>query len=270
MLRSRRRALRLAVLLSLATLGGAAAQGSAPPSTFVPGYLSREALAALGHAPPPPADDTADRAAYESTRALKGSPRWALATADVPLDRDAPRRVFACALGGPAPEPVVALLDRVKTDAGLATGPAKSKYARLRPFAKEAAPRTCTTMTPDQATQSYPSGHASIGWAWALVLAELVPERAEAVLARGRAFGESRAVCGVHYPSDVAAGRDIAAGVVARLHADPAFRADLERARAALATEKPAATTPACASEAASLLIALSPAKAGTPVPAPR
>lgn len=109
-------------------------------------------------------------------------------------------------------------------------------------------------MSEREATRSYPSGHAAIGWAWGLVLAELAPERAPALLARGRAFGESRAVCGLHHPSDVAAGRDIAAGVVARLHADPVFRADMERARSAMAAAPaPASPAPACAVEAALL-----------------
>jgi acid phosphatase (class A) len=38
-------------------------------------------------------------------------------------------------------------------------------------------------------------------------------------------------VCGVHYPSDVEAGRTIGAAVVARLHAEPAFQADLAAAK---------------------------------------
>jgi hypothetical protein len=104
-------------------------------------------------------------------------------------------------------------------------------------------------MAADQAGQSYPSGHASIGWAWALVLADLAPDRAEAILARGRAFGESRAVCGVHFPSDIAAGQDIGGHVVTRLYAEPAFRADLERARGAVGLAGP--VTEACQAEAA-------------------
>jgi acid phosphatase (class A) len=77
---------------------------------------------------------------------------------------------------------------------------------------------------------SYPSGHTAIGWAWALILTEIAPERADAILARGRAFGESRVVCNVHWHSDVVAGRFMGAAAVARLHADPGFRAELEAA----------------------------------------
>ena len=40
---------------------------------------------------------------------------------------------------------------------------------------------------------SYPSGHSALGWGWALVLAELNPDRADALFQRGRDFGQSRA-----------------------------------------------------------------------------
>lgn len=82
---------------------------------------------------------------------------------------------------------------------------------------------------------SYPSGHTAVSWAWALILIEISPAQTDAILARGRAFGESRNVCNVHWHSDVVQGRVIGAATVARLHADPAFRADLEAAKAELA-----------------------------------
>jgi acid phosphatase (class A) len=50
-------------------------------------------------------------------------------------------------------------------------------------------------------------------------------------LERGRAFGESRLVCNVHWASDVIEGRVIAAATVARLHANPDFLADLRNAK---------------------------------------
>ena len=102
---------------------------------------------------------------------------------------------------------------------------------------------------------SYPSGHSSLGWAWALILSEIDPEHANAILARGRAFGESRVICGVHWQSDVEEGRFMGASAVARLHADPAFRADLEAARAELAgiRAKNLKPTRDCRAEAAAM-----------------
>lgn len=70
-----------------------------------------------------------------------------------------------------------------------------------------------------------------MGWAWALILSELAPDRADAILARGLAYGESRVICGVHYASDVEAGRLVGAAMVARLKADPTFQSDFIEAR---------------------------------------
>ena len=98
--------------------------------------------------------------------------------------------------------------------------------------------RAATCIAPEPwlaASGSYPSGHAALGWAWALVLTEMAPERADAILARGMAYGESRVICGVHYSSDVEAGRLVGAVLVARLKADPAFQADFAVAARELA-----------------------------------
>ncbi len=104
---------------------------------------------------------------------------------------------------------------------------------------------------------SYPSGHTATGWGWALILAEISPREADTILARGCAFGESRNVCNVHWHSDVVQGRLIAAGTVARLHANSAFRADLEAARTELAYIRSKGLKPTrdCNAEAAALAI---------------
>ncbi len=123
--------------------------------------------------------------------------------------------------------------DQITTPLGAAVGLAKNRYARERPFEVDTAVAPCiATDARLRESGSYPSGHAAFGWAWALVLAELDPSHADAILARGREYGDSRVVCGVHYPSDVDAGRVLAAAALARLHADADFRAAIERARA--------------------------------------
>ena len=124
------------------------------------------------------------------------------------------------------------VLRRTLADAGLSTYGAKNHYARARPFMGNNEP----ICTPDdeeglRKDGSYPSGHTAIGWAWALILCEVVPERTDAILARGREFGQSRVVCNVHWQSDVDEGRIMAAAAVARLHADKGFRHDLEEAK---------------------------------------
>lgn len=122
------------------------------------------------------------------------------------------------------------LLGRMLGDLETIQTPAKRGFTRPRPFVTEPA-ATCIAPEPWLARSgSYPSGHSALGWAWALVLAEMAPDRADAVLARGLAYGESRMICGVHYASDVEAGRLVGAALVSALTANPEFQADYVQA----------------------------------------
>src|SRR5208282_1380091 len=116
---------------------------------------------------------------------------------------------------------------------------------------------TCTPLEEDSLRKngSYPSGHAGIGWAWALMLSEIAPEQADAILARGQAFAQSRVICNVHWDSDVIEGRFMGAATVAVLHSNPAFLADLESAKAELAAARAKGLKPTrdCKAETADL-----------------
>lgn len=205
------------------------------------GFLSLSSqIDSIGLLPAPPAGGTAayaaDEEAYRVTRALRGTPRWAQAVEDANLDFPAAAETFSGAIGVKVSKKetprLYNLLLRTKTDAYRSTGAAKKFYHRLRPFVVND-DATCTPADDPflRKSGSYPSAHSTTGWTWALVLAELVPDRADAILKRGLDFGRSRVICGAHWQSDVAAGRIIGAGVVARLHADPVFRAELAAAR---------------------------------------
>jgi acid phosphatase (class A) len=239
---------------------------SLPPSVaavMASGYLpqaSRPDSRVL--VPPPPAPGSAaqarDDAAAQAALAQKGGARWDLATRDAQLTIPHMTENFACALGvqltAQTTPKILAVLSQATPDLAFSTFGAKTTYKRPRPFMVNGGP----TCTPDQEALlrrdgSYPSGHSAIGWGWGLILAEIAPDRGDAVLARGRAFGQSRVMCNVHWQSDVDEGRTVAAATVARLHADPRFRADLDAARAewqALARPPAAAS---CATEAETL-----------------
>ncbi len=208
------------------------------------GYLPIESLPnSLALLPPPPAAGSTalalDLDVSRNSLALSGSPRWDLAADDANLMFPLAAGTFSCALNAPITEQdtphLYMLICRTLTDAGLATYTAKNSYMRTRPFVVNKEP----TCTPEQdgylkMDGSYPSGHSAIGWAWALILSEISPEQTDAILARGRAFGQSRVICNVHWQSDVIEGRSVGAAVVARLHSDPAFLAAIELARAEL------------------------------------
>ena len=124
------------------------------------------------------------------------------------------------------------LLRRTLADAGLSTYAAKNNYQRSRPFMINNE-RICTPEEEEHLRKdgSYPSGHTAIGWAWALILTEVFPEKTDVILERGKQFGISRNICNVHWYSDVIAGRMMGAATVARLHANPVFLADLAVAK---------------------------------------
>ena len=265
----------LAVMGALLIAAPALAQSTAPrplaPGEIAPGimrgYLSPKDLpSSVALVPPPPADGSAakalDDAISKAGLDFKGTARWALATQDADLKFPHAAGDFSCALGAPVTETdtphLYLLLHRTLTDAGLATYSAKNTYKRARPFMTDGEP-TCTPQDEPALRKdgSYPSGHTSIGWAWALILSEIAPDRQDAILARGRSFGRSRIVCNVHWESDVLEGRFVGAATVARLHADPAFEADLAAARQELAAvrAKGLAPTRDCAAEAAALAL---------------
>ena len=81
---------------------------------------------------------------------------------------------------------------------------------------------------------SYPSGHSTFGVMTAILLAEMVPEKRAELYARGWQFGESRIVGGVHFPTDVEAGRLDATALVAVMMVDRDFQVDLAAAKAEL------------------------------------
>ena len=71
---------------------------------------------------------------------------------------------------------------------------------------------------------SYPSGHTTYGYTESLILALLVPERYQQMVARAAEYGNDRIVMGAHYAMDVLGGRTLSLYDVAHLLAnDPAY-----------------------------------------------
>jgi len=227
-------------------------QGTSPAEVpevrpgILQGYLDTKMLPnSLNLIPVAPIQDDAvqalDNAVSQKYLALQGTPRWEMATNDADLSFPNAAKVFSCALGIPINEKqtpyLYQLLRRTLADAGLSTYTAKKYYQRVRPFMLNRKP----ICTPEdikvlKADGSHPSGHTAVGWAWALILAEISPSHANAILARGRAFGESRIICNVHWHSDVVQGRFMGASTVAILHTDPQFLSDMEAAKKEVAS----------------------------------
>ena len=274
----------LAGTLALSLLAGSATQytTAAPARTqlgtipeihpelglgMLQGYLASSNLPnSLILIPPPPLPGSAayalDLEVAANTFALRDTPRFKLAESDFDLKLPHFINDFSCALGveiTPTNAPYLYnLLCRSFTDIGMSTYAAKNYYKRQRPFQVNgeplAAPEARDFLSKDP---SYPSGHTALGWGFALILSEIAPDRDNEILARGRAFGESRIVCNHHWYSDVVWGRFMGAAVVARLHADPTFAADLAAAKTEYAALRAQGVTPACDCNAEAAALAL-------------
>jgi acid phosphatase (class A) len=124
-------------------------------------------------------------------------------------------------------DPALAPLERSFASTKLRSAPA---YVQATPFplvdSSRMAPAGAKLYSP-----SYPSGHATVGVMMATLLAQMVPERRAALFAHGWAYGDSRVVSGVHFPSDVAAGRVLGTMLVQLMQEGARFRADFRASR---------------------------------------
>lgn len=234
-----------------------------PHFQLAPGYIPKEKLPnSLDLLGPPPGPASAayarDEEARNATVPLRGSARASQARLDADLQFPQPARNFSCAMGIDITEAqtphLYRLMQKVLTDAGLSTYGVKNTYNRVRPFVVH----NEGTCFPEQESLlrndgSYPSGHTAAGWAWALILAEINPDRANTLFKRGLEFGQSRVVCNAHWQSDVDAGRIMGAATVALLQNYAEFRADLDAARKEVLAAKAKSPAPGmdCGAEVA-------------------
>ena len=128
-----------------------------------------------------------------------------------------------------------ALFKAVEAEAKQATDEAKNLFKRPRPYhvAPDRFPHSIEHEDPTH--YSYPSGHSTRGTVFALLLAELFPEQREALLEKGREVGWLRVQGGVHYPTDIYAGRVLGQELARDFLRSPEFQAALAAARAELA-----------------------------------
>ena len=107
----------------------------------------------------------------------------------------------------------------------------KAHFLRKRPF-EYFNDHILTTWEEDElrGEGSYPSGHTIRGWSAALLLAEINPEAANEIFARGWEYGESRVIVGAHWQSDVDASRAAASIAYDKLQTSPVFRKQMARA----------------------------------------
>jgi acid phosphatase (class A) len=181
---------------------------------------------------PPPApgspQDKADLQAVLQAQNSRTSAEIAEATADTCLS------IFRFAdVLGPGFKPLnlsftIFFFQRAFDDGMRSIAAAKKSFNRPRPFVADP---QLTPVIAQPSNASYPSGTATFAYMTAILLADMVPEKAEMIFDRASSIANSRVIAGVHYPSDLAAGRVAAAVIDNVLLHDSAFEADLAKAR---------------------------------------
>jgi acid phosphatase (class A) len=130
----------------------------------------------------------------------------------------------------------------ILNDQTIATSAAKDFFKRKFPVASAMPGNSYPEWTCDvddrkptaRPLRSYPSGHATMGYTFGTVFAALVPEKAQAVLARSADYGYSREVCGDHYHSDVEAGHVLGTALGILFLSDAKLKPEFEAAKAEL------------------------------------
>ena len=190
------------------------------------GYLSQAQLE-INDFPPPPAagsaQDDADLAAVLQWQ----KDRTVAQCAEARAQED---ESFASFFGGvspfPAPLPpeVGAFFKRAGSDADNANRYIKNIYKRERPFLRSAELDPCLGRIQGF---SYPSGHAAASRLFGLILSDLLPRQGAIFMRAADQAALNRVIGGVHYPSDMQAGRDLGDILFRKLRQNPAFVSDM-------------------------------------------
>jgi acid phosphatase (class A) len=185
--------------------------------------------------PSPPADGSATQQSelqeLHNIQATRTPAMVAAAEADA-SERD--MFIYRPALGpafSPSALPMVTALSAdIQAAEPVVIKAAKHYFDRERPFVADP---TLHNVCPAE-SGSYPSSHATNAYLQADVLAAMVPEMRAAIFARANNYAYNRLVCGVHYPSDLQAGKTVADAMMGPMMNNPAFQTDFARAQTEL------------------------------------
>jgi acid phosphatase (class A) len=195
-------------------------------------YLAADRPDGVALLAPPPAPNSAEQVAdLASARAVFQA---ATPVEQARAEKDASLSLFNFAPAiGPFFQPgrfpkMEAFFETLKTNISEAMNIPKDHWKRPRPYELDPALK----LGKPEKSFAYPSGHATRGAVQSLLLAELFPEKREAILAFGRDIGWDRVLIGKHFPTDIYAGRVLGQAIVRELMANSAFQRDLAEAKA--------------------------------------
>ena len=167
---------------------------------------------------------------------VKDAKRYKLAIAEADESVNGFANTFEQAFGHPISQqatPVAwKLINQLIVTHEKFTDPIKHYYHRIRPFAYFHE-KACSPSS--HINTSYPSGHTTTGWLIALSLSQINPARATQIMQKGYEYGQSRIVCGSHWPSDVKAGYLAGSIVFSQVQDNPLYQQEVQQAKQEIA-----------------------------------
>lgn len=131
----------------------------------------------------------------------------------------------------PLPARVKEFFERLASDLEEAVTNMKNRYQRPRPYMAYSEAQPCIKKSKGF---SYPSGHAAFSRVFANVLTDIVPARREEFFAKADEIAGDRVIGGVHFPTDIAAGKVFADLYHAELLKSDEYRKDIEKVKTLL------------------------------------
>lgn len=131
----------------------------------------------------------------------------------------------------PVSERADEILWKIRSDVSKTVSRIKKSFKRLRPYMRDAQVEPCVKK---ETGFSYPSGHATISEVYGLMLMDLDPAHKGAYRKRAEQGAWDRVIAGVHHPSDVHAGLQLAKQLYKEFKKSAAFRADLKELKGLL------------------------------------
>lgn len=199
------------------------------------GYLSdtqvNRAMATLpAPSAPGSAEDLADYAAADRAFAARSAAEFARAQQEEKFDVFDFAEVIGPDFRADKLPHVAALFKEAEHETKEAVDLSKNHWKRPRPCP----PASSCALDPEKAAKKsygYPSGHSSRATVDAILLVQLFPQDADALMQESRDIGWRRVVKGVHTLQDIYAGREFGQALAGDMLASPALQHDLAQAR---------------------------------------
>lgn len=211
-------------------------------------YLSDAQVSAVMAALPAPsapgsAEDKADYAATDRAYAARSAADFEQARREEKFNAFDFAPVIGKGFQADKLPHVAALFKEAEQETKAAVDLSKNHWKRPRPCPPDS---ECASDPEKAARKSfgYPSGHSSRATVDAVLLAQLFPQDADALMQHARDIGWRRVVKGVHTLQDIYAGREFGQALATGMLASPAMQHDLAAARDELRAAGLAPKTP--------------------------